>query len=197
MTVQAYPLQWPADRPRNHHHVDSPFKTDLSAASSALFNEIKLLGGSLPIISSNMQLRSDGLPYARQSNIDDTGVAVYFTLNGASACFACDKYYKLADNVQAIRKTIEALRGIERWGSSDMMARAFDGFMQLPAPGQSTVRSWQEVFGINPDSVYDFKYVEYLYKQLRSERHPDKPTGSDEAMSELNIAWEQAQAALK
>jgi hypothetical protein len=48
-------------------------------------------------------------------------------------CFACDRWDSVADNVQAIRKTIEALRGIERWGTGDMVQRAFAGFVALPS----------------------------------------------------------------
>lgn len=42
------------------------------------------------------------------------GVAVYFTLKGQQFCFACDHWDEIKDNMQAIHKTIEALRGIER-----------------------------------------------------------------------------------
>jgi hypothetical protein len=196
MTVQAYPLQWPKDRKRNQNPIESNFKTDLSVAANGLINEISLLGGVLPVISSNMQLRADGIPYARQPNVEDTGVAVYFTLKGASACFACDKYIKLADNLQAIRKTIEALRGISRWGSSDMMDTAFSGFLQLPAPGQSVVRSWREVMGIG-EGIDDLEYVRHQYKKLSGQRHPDKQGGSAGAMAELNAAMDQAEEALK
>jgi hypothetical protein len=44
----------------------------------ALLNEIKLLGGRLPVISTNVRLRRDGLPYANDHVPDDKGAAVYF-----------------------------------------------------------------------------------------------------------------------
>ena len=97
--------------------------------------------------------------------------------------------------MQAIRKTIEALRGIERWGSSDMMDTAFSGFLQLPAPGQSKVRSWREVLGI-AEGIDDIDYVRHVYKRMSSQNHPDKG-GSADVMAEINNAWAQAQEALK
>ncbi len=47
---------------------------------------------------------------------DDRGVAVYFTHLRRSMCFTCDKWDQVEDNLYAIVKTIETLRGIERWG---------------------------------------------------------------------------------
>jgi hypothetical protein len=46
-------------------------------------------------------------------------------------------------NIYAIAKTIEALRGIERWGSGSMVEQAFTGFVTLPAP-----KSPWEVIGV-------------------------------------------------
>lgn len=59
-------------------------------------------------------------------------MAVYFTHEKEPKCFACDCFDRVEDNLQAIRKTIEALRGIERWGSSEMLNRVFKGFAALP-----------------------------------------------------------------
>ena len=191
MSVQAYPLQWPAGWPRCQHPIDSNFDTSLSKASAGVLDEIRRLGGTNIVISSNMQLKADGMPYARQMNLEDTGVAVYFNRGGQQLCFACDRYIYLADNVQAIRKTIEALRGIERWGASDMMQRAFSGFAQLQAPAPQRERTWREVFGYMPDEVFSLERLRSDYRCLATKLHPDKG-GSDAAMSELNRAYQQA-----
>jgi hypothetical protein len=83
------------------------------------------------------------LPYAKYKTPDDPGVAVYFELNGRSQVFACDKWDRVEDNLQAIRKTIEAIRGIERWGSSEMLNRIYKGFQALPEQtGPSTHQAW-------------------------------------------------------
>lgn len=47
-------------------------------------------------------------------------------------CFACEKWQDVYGNIYAIGKTIEALRGIERWGTGDMVEQAFTGFVALP-----------------------------------------------------------------
>lgn len=197
MTAQAYPLHWPDNWPRTHRDDinHSRFDTSMAVARDSLMREIELLGGDYVVLSSNVRIRQDGLPYANDREPEDAGVAVYFRYQGEQMCFACDKYWYVRENVQAIRKTIEALRGIERWGASDMMQRAFKGFLELPAPGQTSVRSWREVMGI-AENIHDLDYVKHVYRRLSAERHPDRG-GSTDAMAELNRAWEQAQDALK
>ena len=62
--TQAYPLQWPAGRPRNNHPKTSQFKTSLNVASLALYDELARLGAKNVVLSSNMQYRNDGMLYA-------------------------------------------------------------------------------------------------------------------------------------
>src|SRR5688572_20084453 len=70
------------------------------------------------IVSTNMRLRQDGLPMSNQAEPADTGVAVYFTLqfwrNGKRlerpCVLTCDKWVKVAWNLYAISKDIEAQR---------------------------------------------------------------------------------------
>lgn len=134
-----------------------------------LLKEIRLLGGKETIISSNIPLRRDGLPYANTSQPDDIGVAVYFKYKDKAMCFASDSYYKVEDNMRALALTIAAIRGMERWGASDMMERAFTGFLQLASP---MAFDWRDVLGISTDASYED--AEAAYKTARSIAHPDK-----------------------
>ena len=38
-----------------------------------------------------------------------------------SRAIACDKWDSIRDNLHAVAKTIEALRGIDRWGTGEMV----------------------------------------------------------------------------
>jgi hypothetical protein len=105
------------------------------------------MGGTNVVVSTNLPLFRDGYPIASGMEPTDPGVAVYFRLNGKSMVFACDRYFYVYENIQAIARTIEALRGIERRGASDMMERAFSGFNAL-TDGPS--EDWREVFGFKP-----------------------------------------------
>lgn len=197
MTIEAFPLCWPTNRPRSKSRESARFSTGFAKARNKIVSEISLLGGRNAIISTNIELRRDGLPYATYRTPEDSGVAVYFTYKGRQMCFACDRWRKVEDNMHAINLTIGALRGVARWGTGDMMQAAFTGFTALPAPGQSTARSWRDVLDVPADMRPDaqLERVRMHYRAMASARHPDKPGGSHAAMSELNAAWAQAQEA--
>lgn len=190
MTVERHPLCWPAGRPRTRRPQRAQFKTTLGLARDTLIGEIQRLGGTGLIISTNVPTRKDGEFYASAKRPDDPGVAVYFDYNGAPHCFACDQWDRLQDNVQAIRKTIEALRGIARWGSGDMMERAFTGFAALPDPGSAGGEHWSTVLGVTSDASDDD--VQAAYRRARSAAHTDRETGDNVAFHRVQTAWEQA-----
>ncbi len=185
--AEAYPLQWPAGRPRATRQSGAQFQLSLAKARDHLMKEIRLLGGKMPVLSSNLELRLDGLPYANQKQPNDCGIAVYFTYKGTQHCFACDEWNRVEGNVRAIGKTIESLRGIARWGTGDMMERAFQGFQALPAPAQ-----WWHVFGFDSTSGLTAAEVEQRFKKLAMQRHPDRDGGSGDAMAELSWARDKA-----
>jgi hypothetical protein len=173
--IEAYPLQWPVGRPRAKRRENTQFQSSLAKARDHLMNEIRLLGGKQPILSSNLELRLDGLPYANQKAPDDPGIAVYFTYKDKQHCFACDDWRLVEDNVRAIGKTIEALRGIARWGTGDMMERAFQGFEALPAP---EAEPWWSVLGFfsEAEALFQCDY-EIKAKKLLQKYHPDREDG--------------------
>src|SRR5262245_44424311 len=135
MTTTRYPLYWPDGRLRTPRRSRSEFKVySFAVVRDQLLNELKLMNARDVILSTNLMLRNDGLPLANQRQPADPGVAIYFTYKGKAVAFACDRWDKIEDNVQAIRHTINALRGIARWGTGDMVDAAFTGFLALPAP---------------------------------------------------------------
>lgn len=178
--IEAYPLSWPFGKPRNNYPQRSRFDVQFAKACDELMREIDLLGGRQPVLSSNIPLKRDGLPYAGQKEPVDRGVAVYFTLKGQQFCFACDRWDKVGDNIQAIRHTIAALRGIKRWGTGDMVQQAFTGFVALPSQ-----ENLHDILGVRPDATED--EIDAAFKQKARIAHPDAG-GSDEAMQRLNEA---------
>lgn len=187
MTIEAYPLHWPEGWPRTRSPKSSRFDTNMASARDGLIDEIRLLGGKQVILSTNIPLRQDGLPYARYRSPDDKGVAVYFQLNGHPQVFACDRWDRIEDNMQAIRKTIEAIRGIERWGSSEMMNRIYQGFQALPEQaGASSGDQWWMVLGVDPSD--DLPSIERAYRSAAKKAHPDSPGGNKRTMTRLNQA---------
>lgn len=179
--IEAYPLTWPPGRPRARSRDDSNFRTTPGKAYQGVRDEVARLGGSGLIISTNVPLRRDGMPMANGRPNGDPGVAVYFTYKKKPMCFACDRWWRVEDNARAIAKTIEALRGIARWGTGDMIEQAFTGFVALPAPEQP----WQTL-GLD-SSRPTREQVEDAYRRLAMKHHPDRG-GDVSEMARINAA---------
>jgi hypothetical protein len=145
-----------------------------------------MLGGVDPIVSTNIPLRRDGLPYADRRPPSDKGVAVYFKLKGRQMVFACDRWDGIEDNLHSIELTINALRGIERWGASQMLERAFTGFAALPAKSE-----WWEILGFKSGAIASFDQVKEARNRLAQQHHPDKG-GNLDTMARINAAFEEA-----
>lgn len=211
MDVQAYPLQWPIARPRKSasqrrrakfaRKVSVPGQSwsrsqDLSVADAIerLDTEVvKLTGRRNFIISSNVEVRLDGLPYSNRKAPTDPAVAVYFKLGSDDICMPCDTFDRVADNIAAVAAHIEATRKIERNGVASV-AEMFTGFSALPSPDHK--KNWREVLGVKPDGNPSPERLKERYRELSKTRHPDSATGSDEKFKELTQAYQDAKMAL-
>lgn len=208
------PLCWPKWFPRtkNNDRIDGRFckkdargfgknKLSINMAIQRLMHQVESFTryGShyrcdpdSVIISSDLELRSDGLPRSNQKRVDDPGVAVYFALDGKKRCIPCDVYFRVEDNIAAVAATIDALRTIERHGSK-MFEAAFSGFDALPAPDHVMERGWRDVIDYYGDSLAEAMRA---YFRARKKAHPDHG-GSSEAFNEITKAWVQAERELK
>lgn len=200
--TQAYPLQWPLQRPRTPHgrRRDGKFhrsvdtgrgwreKKDLTlpGAIDRLQGELDRIGARHVVLSTNLETRLDGLPRAGQRQPDDPGVAVYFDLKGKPHCLPCDTYTKIVANVAAVAAHIEATRAIERHGVASV-AEMFSGFQALPAPG--TIPWWQI---LQVPEAASRAEIDASYRRLARERHPDVRGGSEAMMADLNTARDAA-----
>ena len=200
-SIDAYPLCWPAGQPRTPHYSreEGQFKGKLAQSRDELVDEIdRLLNGRTTayrvdaVISTNMPARKDGGGMlASASEPSDPGVAVYFKRKGKQHCIACDRYNRVWKNLKAITKTIEAMRGIERWGSKELLDRAFTGFEALPAPGEGSGANAWKVLGIEPGS--SSPAIEAAFRALAKQCHPDTG-GSSESWHRLQDARRDALA---
>jgi hypothetical protein len=164
-------------------------------ARNRALREIKLLGGRNVVISSNLPVRGDGLPYAN-GRAEDPAIAVYWQQPGEGGSMervmACDVWRKIEDNLHAIVLSIGALRDLERWGSSSIVDRAFAGFSALPSVASIDWRCELMIDGFPPRTLEDARRA---YREKARFHHPDVG-GSVEAMTRLNEAWEAAQKEL-
>lgn len=181
-----FPLRWPAGWPRTKRPQRAAFTTTFSRSRTGLTHELRRLGARDVVLSSDIPIRQDGEPYQIKGadRPEDAGVAVYFTFNNEQRVIPCDKWNHVKDNVRAIEKTVEALRGIERWGASEMMHAAFQGFAALPTG--ATGAGWWDVLEVARDAPHEAVRRAYLAK-VKS-HHPDAG-GSPGAFSVVQEAW--------
>lgn len=185
-TPQAYPLQWPPNFPRHTGSRESAkFRTELGSALRNLTKQLELMGAKGLVLSSNCTLG--------QSNAPDPGVCAYFTYDGMQLAIPCDRWNNVASNVQAIALTVEAMRGMNRWGAKHMIRAMFTGFKALPSGG-TPKRTFREV--LDMETTGGIELAESRYRVLATLRHPDRG-GSHEAMAELNEAIAEARRVLR
>ena len=194
--TQAYPLQWPegwqratwASRKRGGRFITTYTKT-----MSRLQREVRLLGATGLVVSSNLPLRSDGMPRAdvARYKIEDPGVAVYFMRDKKQLVMASDVFESVYDNLHRITLALEHMRGLERHGGGTMLERAFEGFQALP--DQS---NWRALLGFKREDVVTLADAEARYREGAKRCHADTG-GGHEAMVKLNVAIAQARQELR
>ena len=188
--VQAYPLKWPNGVPRIKVRVTSQFADrSIAACIPLLREELSRLRATGVVISTNIPLKPNGDPYSDKTKLPDPGVAVYFQLDGRDYCMPCDKWATVEENLWAIAKNVEAMRGMRRWGVGST-EQAFAGFKALTAT--ATEENWWDVLDVQPNASSD--YIQAAYRTLIRTAHPDVPGGSEAAMQRLNSARDRALA---
>lgn len=207
MTIPAFPLSWPvgwkrtpplardrarfrkAGRVRPEGGWQMQRELTISEAVERVRAELERMGihNDDLVISTNLELRLDGLPRSNQREPADPGVAVYwvdrYTRGQPPRCMAIDRYDRVADNLAAVAATLDAMRAIERHGGAAILKRAFSGFAALPAPA---AESWREVL--------DQADPEGSYRRLRSQHHPDRTGGDSAAFQRVQRAYESYRA---
>lgn len=193
--IDAYPLQWPIGYPRTKYPKSSSFDVrnkSFADCRDELMRELRLMRATRVILSTSIPLRLDGLPYSGRREPDDSGIAVYFTLDGEQNVMACDAWSTTKQNVRGITKSIEALRGLDRWGCTEITKRAFTGFKALPAPGETTGSPWWEILGVHRHATTD--EIKKAYRLKAKMAHPDSG-GTEHSFDLINTAYKQARAA--
>jgi hypothetical protein len=199
--ITNFPLYWPANQPRSKSRERARFGTrgsinyggnyqagrkhTIAESARELEQEIRRMGGSNMIISTNLKVKANGIPYSGQRTPDDPGVAVYFHWHKRDLVFACDKWLSIEDNLWAIVKHIEALRGQERWGVGSL-DQAFAGYAALPDPNQIP---WWQILGVKETATND--EIKSAYRTKAMQYHPDHggdPVQFDQVQKAYNLA---------
>lgn len=204
MSISAYPLQWPVGWTRTEaaertgarfgrfsHSRGARVVVTISEGTKRVRAELKRMKVSDNdlVISTNLQLRLDGLPRSGQAEPRDPGAAVYWIERAGDVprCMAIDRYDRVADNLAAIAATLDAMRAIERHGGAEILSRAFTGFTAIE---NKSTDAWWVVLGVLPDSAPSV--VRDAYHRLRSKNHPDRGSENEEFVR-VSMAWDQYQ----
>jgi hypothetical protein len=203
-TITAYPLTWPVGHKRTTNRKTAAFgrrkhkeygyssgqwrgyrDITIAEARDELIRQVGLMNGTRLTISSNLELRNDGLPRSGQRKPSDPGVAAYFFRHGKPYVLACDAWDSVECNLYAIALHVDALRGQERWGVGSL-EQSMRGY-ELPsstAPGH-----WSDVLNVARDATLE--QIERAYRDLVKAHHPDRG-GDHERMAAINAAYAQA-----
>lgn len=169
-------LDWPPGWQRTPAPKPAAFDMSYDRACATLREEIRRLGGRDAVLTHN--------PFQQGADPRDPGVALYFNLKQGRKVFACDRWQRVRDNVRAIALSIEAMRGLARWGASDLLERAFTGFEALPPPP-----SCWDVLDLAPGASRDEIWA--AHRRLVLKHHPDRG-GSPSKTAEINAARDAA-----
>lgn len=196
MSIEAFPLCWPSNKIRTpeRERKSSGFGTrqeglsrslSIYDASNRLQKELNAftkpgkqwrIPKDSVIVSTNIQVKKDGMPYSNYKEPRDSGVAVYFKLDGRDYCLPCDKWDRVADNLAAIAAHLGAMRGIERWGVGESHD-VFTGFKALPDSTMAEAQVWQTL-GL-PSKPAAEEFIHSAYKTMAKTVHPDMGGDAD------------------
>lgn len=189
--IESYPLSWPDSWPRNKKPVRSRFgtwnkKPSIYESTYKLKEELRLMGAKDLIISSNLRLKKDGDPYSNQREPEDCGIAIYFKIKDEAMVIACDTFDKCGCNIWGIAKSVEAMRGIERWGCSEILRKAFTGFKALPEKSVVSDTAWYNVLDVPANA--DFKTAKLAFMSKARNYKGEPPLHLVEAYNQAKQA---------
>jgi len=170
-----YPLQWLPQQPRTKSPKRARFgRHSPSKAGDYLVDELRMMNAKNCVISSNLRERARGGGFYANQNVEDPGIVVYFDLKGTGKAMACDLWDKPEHNLWALYLSVQAIRGLERWGGSEFLDGLFTGFKALPAP--------EDIILFEKDYFVDTPIdgLKIRYKELAKELHPDLGGSSEE-----------------
>jgi hypothetical protein len=197
------PLSWPVGRKRTkpQDRKRSQFASTRYRGLQDIAAELIRLGVSDARITLDLPLRGrDDLPLDNAREPEDPGVAVYYTRQRKDHVLACDQFRVVHENLAAIIKTIEAQRGITRWGCQSI-DEAIAGSRLALSGEASDSRPWREVLEVQgawtdhaPPAVL-LTFARAQYKAKIAIAHPDKGGDATEA-TVLNGAMDDAEREL-
>ena len=184
-------LTWPDHQARSTYRKKSGFQDrEVQTEQWNIERELERWKVTKFIVSRNNQRIYAG----------DPGVAVWWIdRRGQLKVLACDKYDRLADNMRAIFYTLEAMRGMERWGAYTAEQAAEGARARaLPPPHDPEAEArlhWRDVLGLGPEHTNGLPKADQLV--IAEARYRAKSREKGEPDRTLNLAIEAARSELR
>ena len=185
--IISYPLQWPAGVPRSEFPKRGGYRATFEQAVDNIHAALVELVGEAVV--ATLVVSSD---FQGDETTDDPGVVAYFQIEGSLHFLPCDRGFTVAQNAQGIALTLKAMLDIGKHSNPEIAARML---RVLAAAVEPTMRTWRDVLGFPPSLPITPALLRQRYAQRAFECHPDQG-GSNDAMSELNTAYQTAKAEL-
>lgn len=179
-----YPVLWPDGQQRTRQRTSSRFKTSHSQALKNIRVELEGIAKDsrkpirFMIITTNATFQ-DQTPA-------DPAVAVWFHWCDDWHCVAVDSYRKLAENLQAIAKVLEAKRVIMRHAGVEFLRGSFHRSERLALPAPAS--GWRAVLLFELHEYVDGAAVNKRWRELSKRADQNDPA----SQRRLNEAREQA-----
>jgi|GEM_PF-2913785 len=187
-------VMWPDGLPRTEKPKPSKFSDKaLHDVLNSLRKELALVKAAEITLCSELPLGRSGVPIQGWKRGDDPGVVLYYTAGGRKLCIPADHWDYPLCNIHAITKTIEALRGIERWAGGAMAGMVAFQFAALPA---AATPWWMTELDLGPEAT--LADAEESFVKLTKIHHPDLTgRGDGSKQARLNEAIAEARKVLE
>ncbi|QNJ55547.1 hypothetical protein SEA_PHINKY_55 [Microbacterium phage Phinky] len=189
--------EWPGEFTRTRRH--SPFRyggkpVKLTTTLGELDRELRALrakGAELLIAVDPAKFRRDGRPYAN-AIAEHPGVILSFEIPKLGrVSYPCDTFTTWEDNLRAIVLSLEALRKIDRYGTTQHQQQ-YRGFLAIEASAAPAGFSSAADALTFLASVTGLRYadheVAYLLRRAKMMTHPDRPGGDAATFQRVMLA---------
>lgn len=186
---------WPGKKRERHQQSRAPFKANWGRTLDLLKRELRQLDAREVVLSGYFEsrhIRRDGQLYA-DARPTEPGVILefYSRAKGMPFRFAADRFAFWQDNVDAIARSLEALRMMNRYGVTS--GEQYEGFKALPSQGSTTTTTEAALATIRRYAPHTNGAVnEQSIRVAKAAAHPDRG-GSHEAF----VAVAEAEKALR
>jgi hypothetical protein len=183
-------LDWPEGRPRTSavaRLIGTAENANTRAASYAVRRvqrALDRLGASATVVSSDLALGRGVESSGGGAEPDDPGACVRFRLGNQGFAIPCDRFATVSANLMAIARHIEATLALLDHG----VVSAEEAFAAHACRERSRRQSWRAVFG----NVQTADELAAAFRRLAQNHHPDRPSGSHDAMADLCRARDEA-----